>query len=184
MEIKIGTTQILKVLNILSWIIFIGVCIQAGGFIFNAFFSLVLNPAGAGKFWQEIDLSALLAYDRGYFLVVTLLMSIVAVLKAIMFYLIVKILNDKKLNLSQPFSREMGRFIANSCYLAFGIGLFSFWGVNYTTWLVKQGVVMPVIQDLQMGGADVWIFMSVILFVIAQIFKRGIEIQEENDFTV
>jgi hypothetical protein len=58
------------------------------------------------------------------------------------------------------------------------------WGANYTTWLIKQGVVMPVIQDLRMGGADVWIFMSVILFVIAQIFKRGIEIQEENDLTV
>lgn len=184
MEIKIGTSQILKVLNILSWILFIGICIQAGGFIFNAFFSLALNPAGASKFWQEVDLSALLAYDRGYFLVVTLLMTIVTVLKAIMFYLIVKILNDKKLNMSQPFSREMGRFIANICFLAFGIGLFSLWGVNYTMWLIKQGVEIPAIQDLQMGGADVWLFMGAILFVIAQIFKRGIEIQEENELTV
>jgi hypothetical protein len=27
-------------------------------------------------------------------------------------------------------------------------------------------------------------FMSIILFVIAQIFKRGIEIQSENEFAV
>jgi hypothetical protein len=30
----------------------------------------------------------------------------------------------------------------------------------------------------------VWLFMSVTLFVIAQIFKRGIEIQTENELTV
>ena len=57
MEIKITTTQILKILYILSWIIFVGVCIDAGGYIFNAFFTLMVNPAGASKFWQEIDLS-------------------------------------------------------------------------------------------------------------------------------
>ena len=31
MEIRITTKQILLFLNILSWIIFVGVCIEAGG---------------------------------------------------------------------------------------------------------------------------------------------------------
>lgn len=184
MEIKITTTQILKILYILSWIIFIGVCIEAGGYIFNAFYTLMHNPAGASKFWQEIDLSGLYNYDRGYFATVTLYMIIVAVMKALMFYLIVKILHDKKLNLTQPFNREVGRFISHLSYLSFGIGLFSWWGVKQAIWLGKQGVSMPDIQQLHLGGADVWIFMGVILFVISQIFKRGIEIQEENDLTV
>jgi len=43
---------------------------------------------------------------------------------------------------------------------------------------------MPDTQHLHLGGADVWLFMGVILFVIAQIFKRGIEIQRENELTV
>jgi len=184
MEIKITTTQILKILYFLSWIIFIGVCIEAGGYIFNAFFTLMLNPAGASKFWQEVDLSGLYNFDRGYFTTVTLLMIIVAVLKAVMFYLIVKILHDKKLNLAQPFNREVGRFISLLAYLSFGIGLFSWWGVKHAAWIAKQGVTMPGIQQLNFGGADVWIFMGVILFVISRIFKRGIEIQEENDLTV
>ena len=50
--------------------------------------------------------------------------------------------------------------------------------------LVKKGVNMPDIQYLHLGGADVWLFMGVILFVIAQIFKRGIEIQTENELTI
>jgi len=94
MEIRISTQQMLKILYVLSWIIFIGVCIEAGGFIFNSFYTLVLNPVGAGYFWQEIDLSDLYRYDPGQFFAETMLICIVAVLKACMFYLMVKILLD------------------------------------------------------------------------------------------
>ncbi len=179
MELKISTTQMLKILYVLSWIIFIGVCIEAGSYIFNAFFTLLINPDNASYF----NLSDLYKYDAGYFFVVLLIMSIVAVMKALMFYLIVKILHDKKLNMSQPFNKEMGSFIFNLSYLALGIGLFSYWGANYTRWMVKQGVKMPDIQHLRLGGADVWLFMGVTLLVIAHIFKRGIEIQSENELT-
>lgn len=86
--------------------------------------------------------------------------------------------------MSRPFSKEVGSFIFKISYLALLIGLFSFWGVKYTEWLIKQGVKMPDTQHLRLSGADVWLFMSVSLFVIAQIFKRGIEIQSENELTV
>jgi Protein of unknown function (DUF2975) len=181
---KISTKQILKVLYVLSWIIFIGVCIEAGGFIFNSFFVLAINSIGSHNFWEGLDLSSLYKYDPGHFFAETMFMIIVSVMRACIFYLIVKILHDKKLNLSQPFNGEMVRFVFNISYLALGIGLFSYWGVKYTEWLVKQGVKMPDIQYLRLGGADVWLFMSVTLFVIAQIFKRGIEIQSENELTV
>lgn len=183
MEIKISTKQILNILYLLSWIIFIGVCIEAGGFIFNAIFTL-LDPINAKYFWKQVDLSVLYEYDHGYFLVELLLMSIVAVMRACIFYLIIKILHDKKLNMTQPFNKDLGHFIFNVSYLALGIGLFSWWGAKYTEWFVKQGVEMPDIQYLRLGGADVWLFMGVILYIIAQIFKRGIEIQTENELTV
>ena len=184
MEIKISTEQILKIMYVLSWVIFIGVCTEAGGIIINVIVTLALNPVNAPHIWQEVDLSGLYKYDPGYFFAETLLISIVAVFRAILFYLIVKILHDKKINLSKPFNREMGRFMFKVSYLALGLGLFSNWGVKYTGWLVDQGVKMPDIQHLRLGGADVWLFMGVTLFVIAQMFKSGIEIQEENDLTV
>ncbi len=184
MEIKIGTKQVLKILYVLSWIIFIGLCIEAGGIIFNALFRLTFSPDKAKYFWQEIDLSALYKYDPGYFFALTVLISIATVMKACIFYLIVKILHDKKLDMSQPFSREVGRFILNVSYLSLGTGLFSLWGAKYTAWLVKLGVPMPDIQYLRLGGADVWLFMGLTLLVIAQIFKRGIEIQSENELTI
>ena len=179
-----STQQRLNALYILSWIIFTGVCIEAGGFIVNAFFTLLLTPAGARHFWQEVDLSVLYKYDPGYFFVETFIMSIVAVMRAIIFYRIVKILHDKKLNLAQPFNREIERCIFRISYLSLMIGLFSWYGVKYSAWFVKQGVQMPDVQQLRLGGADVWLFMGVILFIVAQIFKRGIEIQTENELTV
>lgn len=184
MEIKIGTKQMLKLLLVIAWIIFIGVSIEAGGFIFNTIFTLVLKPNAAKHLWQQVDLSNLYKYNQGYFFAEMLLISIVAFLKACMFYLIVKILHNKKLDMSQPFSKEVGRFILKVAYLALGIGLFCLWGANYAEWFVKQGVEMPDIQYLRISGADVWLFMGVILFVIAEIFKRGIEIQSENELTV
>ena len=181
---KISTSQILKILNVLAWIIFIGVCIEAGGSIFSAFYTLTINPINAATFWEGNDLSGLYKYDPWHFFAETLLISIAAVMKAFIFYLIIKILHDKKLNMAQPFNTEVRLFILRVSGLTLGIAFFTGWGVKYTGWLVRQGVKMPDTQHLRLGGADVWLFMSVTLFVIAQIFKRGIEIQTENELTV
>src|ERR1700709_1337741 len=127
MEIKITTAQMLKILYVLSWIIFIGICIEAGGFITNAFFVLI-NPGMVKHLWQQVDLSNLFKYDRGYFFVVIFIMSVVAVTKAWIFYLIIKILHDKKLNMAQPFNRDVQRFIFKISYMCLLIGIFSWWG--------------------------------------------------------
>lgn len=184
MEIKITTEQLLKILHLFSWIIFIGLCINAGGIIFNAIFALVVQPIAAKNFWQGIDLSNLYDFGKTYFIKETILMSIVSLMQALLFYLIVKILHNKKLNLTQPFNIEMKRFVFNISYLALGIGIFSYLGIHNTKWLVAQGITMPDVQYLKFGGADVWIFMGITLFVIAQIFKRGVEIQSENELTI
>jgi hypothetical protein len=184
MEIKISTQQVLNFLHVLAWIIFIGLCIEAGGIMFNAIFTHFVNPVTAKQFWKEIDLSNLYNQDSGYFLMETALMSIIAIMKALLFYLIVKNLYDKNLNLSEPFNKELRSLILNISYLTLGIGLFSFWGINYTKWIENQDIKMPDIQYLRFSGADVWLFMSVILFVIAQIFKKGIEMQEERELTI
>ena len=178
------TDYIMKTLIVISWIIFVGLCVQAGGFIFNAFFTLSLEPAAASKYWLEVDLSSVYNYNQTYFVILISLMIIATVMKAIVFYFIINLFNDKTLNLSMPFNETVKQFISTVAYLALGIGLFSFWGAKFTEQLVTQGLQMPDVAHLSLSGADVWLFMCVILFVIAQIFKRGIEIQNENELTV
>lgn len=181
---SLKTAYTLKALQVLSWIIFVGLCVEAGGFITNSIATLMLSPEGSGKFWKEVDLSALYHFNQSHYVVLSSLMIIATVLKALMFYFIVKIFHDKELNLSKPFNEVMKRFILIIAYLALGIGLFSFWGTKFAAQLVNQGVPLPDIQQLRFGGADVWLFMGVTLLVIAYIFQKGIDIQNENDLTV
>ena len=184
MEIKISAQQMLNVLYVLAWIIFIGLGIDAGGFLFNTFYTIFINPVGSSYFWNHIDLSSLYQFNQSHFVTLTSLMSIVAVLKAILFYLIIKIIHDKKLNLAQPFNKDVNRFIFSVAYLTLGIAFFAIWGTNFSEKMVQQGVSIPSIQHLKIAGGDVWLFMGITLLVIAQIFKRGIELQEENELTV
>lgn len=185
MEIRIKTNQILKVLQILSWIIFIGLCVEAGGTAVNTIITLFINPHGVSNFWEGTDyLSNLYVFDRGHFFVITLIMNIVGILKAIMFYISVKLFMNKKLNIAQPFNLELRNFLSNLSFLALGIGLFSSYGYKYSLWLSKQGIQKADLQALHIAGADVWLFMAVILFIIVQIIKRGIEIQNENELTI
>lgn len=184
MEIRITTSQILKVLLIIAGIIFVGISIDTFGYIFSAVYTMTINSVNARTTWPGVDLSALFAYDKGHFLVVITFMTIVSMLKATQFYLIVKLLYDKKLNLAQPFNQHTRRFILYLSLLAITAGLFAGSGVDYVQWLAAKGIAMPDVQSLRLGGADVWIYMGIMLFVIAQIFKRGIEIQTENDLTI
>lgn len=171
------------VLQVLAWILFVGVSIEAGGFIVNAIFALV-NPDAVKHLYRQVDLSALFNYDKGRFFTMYLVMSIVAMMRATLFYMIILLLQKKKLDLAQPFSNDIRRFLVNLSVLSFFIGLISACGSHYAKWLLSQGVPMPDTESLRLGGADVWIFMSVILVVIAHVFRRGVELQSENELTV
>lgn len=183
-SMSIKTDYLLKALHIISWIIFIGVSIDAGGVLTNAVYIIFFNPSFANRFWARLDLSQVYAFNQTSFVTLTILMSIVTMLKATLFYIIVKIFHDKKINLSNPFTEGIGRYISNIAYLALGIGLFSLWGAELSQSLVNQQVKLPQIQDLQIGGADVWFFMGFTLLVFAKIFKKGIDLQSEINLTV
>jgi len=98
-----------------------------------------------------------------------------------MFYLIISIF--KTLNMVKPFSSEVGRLIVKIGCVALVISTLSWAGTQYSEWLLKQGVKLPLMYKY-LGGADVYLMMGAMLFIIAQVFKRGIEIQTENDLTV
>lgn len=184
MEIKITTTMMLKILYILSWVIFVGLCIDAGGFLSNTIYTLAVNSDLASHFWNKLDFSDLYNYDSGQFFAVTTYINIVAILKCILFYSIIKVLHDKHLNMKQPFNRAIGRFISMMAYITLAIGLFSSWGKNYVHWLETKNIKIPDVEFLKIDGDGVWFFMGIVLLVIAQIFKKGIELQEENELTI
>lgn len=168
----------------ISWLIFVGVSIEAAGFIVNTVITVFYEPPLGYVYWSGLDLSAAYRHHQGQFVTLAATIAIAAVLKAIMFYIIVALLHNKKWSLDRPFQEHAVRSIELIAYLALGIGFFSFWGSKVQANFASQGVPVLSLQQLRIGGADVWLFMGVILLVIARIFKRGVDIQLENDLTV
>ena len=182
MELKIKTQTIINILIVLTWIIFTGLCINAGGYITNTIYTLFINSAGAEYFWNKLDLLNLYSYSESYFVSFTVVLCIVTVLKAILFYVIIKTLSDKQI--TQPFSDKVGKLISLSAYITFAIGLFSVWGTGLYASFDELKISLPPFYKLDFSGGDVWFFMSISLFVIFQVYKRAIEIQNEIDLTI
>lgn len=184
MEIRITSSHLLTVLLIISSIIFVGLSIEAGGILTNMVLAMTINPAAAKSYWLGADLSGIYAASKTWFFTITCLMSIVAILKSILFYLIIHLLMRKKLDLEQPFSRSFQRFMSLAAWIAFGIGLFALWGIRYRNQLIGGGLPVPDTDQLHFAGHDVWLFMAVILGIVSLILKKGIELQRENDLTI
>jgi hypothetical protein len=185
MEIKITTRQVLLVLQVISWMVFLGILVDAGAIIVNTFITLFIKPSGVQNFWDGADyLTSIHSFNRNHFTTLAIIMIIVGVLKAIMFWCIVRLFAESKLSISQPFSTELTKFMLNMSYLTLGIGIFCLGGSNFTQWLTGQGLRTAPVNELHIGGADVWLFMAIVLFIIVQVVKRGVELQNENDLTI
>lgn len=184
MEIRISSKTVLLVLNILSWMIFVGLAIDTCGYLTNAIYVLAVDPTYASQFWNRLDLSALIVFDRIWFGVIMFHVVIVGLLKVFLFWSIVRLLTYNQFDVTKPFSKRMGRFVLGLAYYSFAIAFFSMWARKNIGWMIAQGIAMPTDEQFNITGADVWIFMGVVLLVIASIFKRGVELQSENDLTI
>jgi hypothetical protein len=178
---KSNTTTILKILHILSWIIFIGLCIKTGALLYSFVFSLVINSTGASNLYEGLDLSAVLSYDpRYYFGLVSLLITIAA-LKALILYFVIGIF--RRINLVSPFSIPIAKLISLVSIVSIQIGMIILITNSYAKWLIKRGIELPPLGDY-LSGASEYFLLGGIIFVIAQVFFRGVEIQNENELTV
>ncbi len=178
---KKNTKQILSVLQVATWIIFIGLCIKAGAILFSFLVSLFIDPAGAKNLYLELNLYALKDYSTFHYVRLGSLLVLLWILKAYLFYFVIKIF--LKINFVHPFSTEIAALILKISYVALAIGVFSVTGNAYAEWLTEESVVLPVLDEHLGGGAE-YLFFAGIIYFIAQIFNKGIEIQSENELTV
>jgi hypothetical protein len=171
---------ILKALNVISWIIFIGLCIEAGALIFN-FVLTLFNPIATHNIYKGLDLSDLYENHFAQFIGVLSFVVVLSLLKAYLFYLVVRIF--MKLNLVKPFTVEIANLIEKISIEAFAIALVSIIAHQYIKRLIQSGYEVSHIETYWNDTAA-FLMMAAIIFVISQIFKKGIELQNENDLTV
>ncbi|NBR15322.1 MAG: DUF2975 domain-containing protein [Flavobacteriales bacterium] len=171
---------ILKALNVVSWVIFIGLCVEAGALIFNFIFTL-FKPIASHGIYKGLNLSELYINHFAHYVSLMSFVLSLAILKAYLFYFVVQIFT--KLNLGNPFNTEIAKLIEKIGFEAFVISIISIVAHQYTKGLMQDGFDVDSIESYW-NDSSAFMMMAAILFIISQIFKKGIELQNENDLTV
>ncbi len=171
---------VFKILQIIAWIIFIGLCIEAGGYIVN-FVMSIFNPEMIPNLYNSLDLSSVYNQNQWAFFGIYSFIIFIAVLKAYLFYIVIRLLG--KLDLTKPFNNFVAEQIMQLSYYTFSIGLLSYIA-RETSENLRYYQYSTENLDAFWSDAQAFILMSAVIYVIAVIFKKGVEMQIENDLTV
>lgn len=167
-------------LYIVAWLIFVGLSIEAGGLLVNFFFSLY-NPEFIPNLYQKLDLTEIYEGSRFAFFEIYSFILIISILKAYLFYIVISLMH--KMDLSKPFNSFVSGQISQLSYFTLSIGLLSYIARQFAKNLMHHGYVT---ENLNQFWADsqAFILMGAVIYIIATIFKKGVDIQNENDLTV
>ncbi|WP_373521285.1 DUF2975 domain-containing protein [Aquiflexum sp.] len=171
---------VFKVLLIVAWAIFVGLCIEAGGLLVNFFFSLY-RPEFVQNLYQKLDLKKMYEDSKLVFFATYSLILSISILKAYLFYIVIRLMH--KMDLSKPFNTFVSHQILQMSYYTLSIGLLGYIANQFAKNLMKHGFVT---NNLNQFWADnqAFILMGAVIYIIATIFKKGVDIQNENDLTV
>ena len=171
---------VFTVVQIVSWIIFVGLCVEAGALIVNFIYTL-FKPEAVHNLYQKLDLSEMHDRSRSTFYNMYSFVLIIAVLKAILFYIVIRLVT--KIDMTKPFDNFVSRQIFLLSYYTFSIGILSFMAKETTENLLGRGYDINRLDQFWEDG-QAFILMAAVIYVIATIFSRGVELQNENDLTV
>jgi hypothetical protein len=167
-------------LLVIAWIIFVGLSIDAGGLIVNFIFS-VFKPGMVANLYQKLDLSALHEQSSAVYFGMYAFVLFIAMLKATLFYIVVNLMH--RINLSKPFSSFASKQITQISYCTLSIGILSHVAREIAKSLQSQGYAVDKLQGFWVDSSA-FILMAAVIYMISIIFKKGIELQTENDLTV
>ena len=171
---------VFKALHIVAWIIFVGLCIETGGLIVNFIFSLY-KPEVVQNLYQKLDLSQMYNLNKWVFFSMYSFILFISILKAFLFYVVIRLLN--KLDLTRPFNSYVAGQVKILSYYTLSIGLISYIARQTAQGIRHYGFEIDALNQFW-ADSQAWILMAAVIYVIATIFTRGIEIQNENDLTV
>lgn len=171
---------VFTVVKIVSWVIFVGLCIEAGGLIVNFIFSLY-KPEFVQNLYQKLDLSEMYERSKWAFFSMYSFILVISILKAVLFYVVIRLVS--KIDLTKPFNSFVSRQISLMSYYTFSIGILSYIARETANYLQHRDYVIDSLNQFW-ADSQAFILMAAVIYVIATIFSRGVEIQNENDLTV
>ncbi|OSY88655.1 hypothetical protein WH52_02960 [Tenacibaculum holothuriorum] len=169
------TQRILNIMKFFSWFAFVGLMIKTG-VITVAYFLSIKNPEVSKNIYDGINLFEYREYSFVQYSFIVGYKVLLYAAEAYIAFLVIQLL--RSLNVKRPFSIDVQKFMQQISY-----GIFYLWvlAIVHNTHMQLIGKK----YDFQMSlfSSD-FVFLSAIIFIFAQIVKRGIEIQQENDLTI
>lgn len=167
-------------LYIVAWLIFVGLCIEAGGLLVNFFFSLY-KPEFLQNLYQTLDLTEMYKDSKIAFFGIYSFILTISILKAFLFFIVIRLMH--KMDISKPFSTYVSGQILQLSYYTLFIGTLSLLAQHFTKNLMHYGFVTANLNQFW-TDSQAFILMGAVIYIIATIFKKGVDIQNENDLTV
>ena len=164
----------------IAWLIFVGLSIEAGGLVVNFFFSLY-NPEVVPNLYQKLDLTVMYNESKMVFFGIYSFILIISILKPVLFYIVINLMH--KIDLTKPFNTFVSNQILQISYYTISIGLLSFIARKVANYLMRYGFNTDSLNQFWVDS-QAFIVMGAVVYIIATIFKKGVDIQNENDLTV
>lgn len=171
---------VFQALNVVAWIIFVGLCIETGALLVNFVYSL-FKPEVVKNLYEKLDLSQIYNLNKWVYLGLYGFVLFISVLKAYLFYVVIVLL--LKFDIEKPFSNFASAQITKISYVTLAIGVISYIARQIAMSLTHYGFDTSPLERFW-ADSKAFILMAAVVYVIATIFKRGVELQDENDLTV
>jgi len=164
------------ILRFLAWFAFIGFCIDAGAYLFSFIVSLV-NPAASAKLYQAYDLSQVRELGFSHYVYLFSLKVSVVVFEAIVAFQVINLISA--IDFEEPFTSKVSRILDRISISILGCGLLAITYNGYAQWLSQR------ISTFEADKISTeFLFMAGVVFVFAQIFRKGVALQTEQNLTV
>ena len=176
---KTRTEKILVVLKILAFMGAVKYSIDCGAQLTHFVASFINTDWAKRTYEVNMDIFNIRGKSIWFYSYAMCLTIALSALKAFIWYVVFDLL--VKLKLQTPFSMEVEKKLEKIAYLLLGVWIVSsiFWKIYAYYLLQATGIQLPA-----NNSGDEYLFMAGIIYIISQVFKRGIEIQEENQLTV
>ncbi len=170
------TERILQIMRVGAWIVYIGAIIRS---VMLVVAFVMANLSGKNEFYSRHFWPALSIFS---------LLWAITILHVQVWEKVKDILTE--INLGNPFTMITAHRLINTGYLLLAIWVVSFIGKNYLHYLQKSlAGTTEFLQSFNYAqtsfDADgVYLLNAGIVYIIAQVFRRGVELQQENELTI
>src|SRR6187455_3310736 len=168
---KTKTEKILLVLKVLAWLALAGYIVQCGSQIISFGVSFFNPEAAKHIYGTSLALHEMYQHNQRYFINIMSFLIALSAMHSYVWYSVAGMLT--KLNLQEPFSRKVARTLEEIGIQMLGIWIVSVIAQQSVAWMAKNSGI----QVGSLHAVNEYLFIAGIVYIISQVFKRGIEIQ-------